>query len=110
MSAWTTIYVITWPNGKIYIGSDLTDTVCYFGSPDRTCIENDFPDRDSRRSIVIRKDILWESQTANVSEVRRREAAFIREFGANNPTIGYNRWPKFRVASGGKLPCPTASD
>jgi len=98
MLAWATIYMITWPNGKIYIGSDLTDTVSYFGSPDRTFIENDFPDRDSRRSIVIRKDILWESQVASVSEVRRRGAAFICEFGADNPAIGYNRCPKFRAS------------
>jgi hypothetical protein len=25
---------ITWPNGKIYIGSDLTDSITYFGSSD----------------------------------------------------------------------------
>lgn len=112
MSGWMTIYKITWPNGKIYIGSDLTDTVCYFGSPDRATIEKDFPDRNSRRTIVIRKDILWESQFSAPSEVRRREAAFIREHESNDPAIGYNRWPRFKAAQPGecKPPCPTASD
>ena len=27
------VYKVTWPNGKIYIGSDLTDSIRYFGSP-----------------------------------------------------------------------------
>ena len=27
------IYKITYPNGKIYIGQDRTDTIDYFGSP-----------------------------------------------------------------------------
>ena len=93
---WASIYKITWPNGKIYIGSDLTDTICYFGSPNRQLIEADFPDRESRKSIVIRKDVIWESQTASASEVRQREAAFIHEFNSNDPAIGYNRWPKFK--------------
>jgi hypothetical protein len=28
------IYKITYPNGKIYIGMDMTDSVNYFGSAD----------------------------------------------------------------------------
>jgi hypothetical protein len=33
------IYKITWPNGKIYVGSDLTDTIRYFGSPNVKLLE-----------------------------------------------------------------------
>lgn len=58
MSEWATIYMITWPNGKIYIGSDLFDSICYFGSPYRLCNEDDFPDRASREPITIRKEII----------------------------------------------------
>ena len=36
------IYKITYPNGKIYIGKDLTDTINYFGSADNKLIEKDF--------------------------------------------------------------------
>ena len=36
------IYKITYPNGKIYIGKDLTDTHNYFGSADSKLIERDF--------------------------------------------------------------------
>ncbi|MCX7007781.1 MAG: GIY-YIG nuclease family protein, partial [Kiritimatiellaeota bacterium] len=32
------VYKITYPNGKIYIGKDLTDTIGYFGSPDCSLI------------------------------------------------------------------------
>jgi hypothetical protein len=36
------IYKITYPNGKIYIGKDLTDSINYFGSADDGLIEKDF--------------------------------------------------------------------
>jgi len=29
------VYKVTWPNGRIYVGSDLTDSIAYFGSPDQ---------------------------------------------------------------------------
>jgi len=97
MSTWKVIYRITWPNGKIYIGSDLTDSVCYFGSPDRSLIKSDFAARSDRRDITVRKEILWESQVATKSEVLRKEYEFIRELRANDPAVGYNRSPKFRL-------------
>lgn len=98
MHCWSVVYRIRWPNGKIYIGSDLTDSIRYFGSPDKGRIEIDFPSRESRRSMVIRKDILWESETATPSEVRRKEIEPIRALRSNDPTIGYNRSPKFKPA------------
>lgn len=36
------IYKITYPNGQIYIGKDLTGTLNYFGSADSALIERDF--------------------------------------------------------------------
>ena len=27
------VYKVTYPNGKIYVGKDLTNTITYFGSP-----------------------------------------------------------------------------
>ncbi len=88
------VYRITWPNGKIYIGSDLTDSMSYFGSPNRTAIEADFPTREARRSICVRRDILWESDLAANAEVRRREREWIVALRANHPAIRYNRIPK----------------
>ena len=87
------IYKITYPNGKIYVGKDLTDSINYFGSASSTLIAQDFT-REERRDFTIRKEILWESATADNEEVNRREIEFIRELQANDPDVGYNRWPR----------------
>ncbi len=87
------IYRITYPNGKIYVGSDLTDTVTYFGSPNAAHIAADFT-REQRRDFTIRREILWESATATDAEVRRKEVAYIKAHRSNNPTVGYNRSPR----------------
>jgi hypothetical protein len=62
------IYKITYPNGKIYIGKDLTDSINYFGSANSKLIAKDFT-REERRDFTIRKEILWESETATDKEV-----------------------------------------
>jgi len=90
------IYKITYPNGKIYVGKDLTDTIDYFGSPDSNIIEKDFT-REQIRDFTIRKEILFESDDEN--EINRREAEFIRQYRSNDPAIGYNQWPKFKAYS-----------
>jgi hypothetical protein len=87
------IYRITYPNGKVYIGMDLTGTLLYFGSVNGPLVEADFTP-DQRQSFTIRKDILWESEDAPDSEVRRREVEFIRELRSNDTAVGYNRWPR----------------
>lgn len=88
------IYKITWPNGKIYVGSDLTDSITYFGSPDKRLIEADFPSREARRDMTVRREILWESEIASNSEVLQKERELIIALRANDPTVGYNRNPK----------------
>lgn len=89
------IYKIIYPNGKIYVGKDLTDSINYFGSASDVLISRDFT-REQRRQFTVTREILWESETATPSEVSRREVALIRELRANDPTIGYNQWPKRR--------------
>jgi hypothetical protein len=46
------IYKITYPNGKIYIGKDLTNTSRYFGSqnsaPRAKLLESDFTDEEKK--------------------------------------------------------------
>ena len=90
------VYKITWPNGKIYVGSDLTDSITYFGSPAKRLIEADFPTREARRDVTVRREILWESETASNGEVLRKERESIISLRSNDPAIGYNRNPKFR--------------
>jgi len=91
------IYKITYPNGKIYIGQDVTDSINYFGSANGKLIEADFS-REERRDFTIRKEILWESESASASEVYQKEVEFILAFRANDPTVGYNRRPIFRAS------------
>lgn len=87
------IYKITYPNQKIYIGKDLTDTLNYFGSANSKLIEQDFT-REERRVFTIRKKVLWESETASDSEVNRKEVELIKLYRSNDPRYGYNQWPK----------------
>lgn len=88
------IYKITYPNNKIYVGKDLTDSINYFGSAHSPLIAQDFP-REQRRDFTIRREILWESESASDQEVNRKEVEYIVELQANNPAVGYNRWPRF---------------
>jgi hypothetical protein len=87
------IYKITYPNGKVYVGKDLTDSINYFGSADSALIAADFT-RDQRRDFTIRREILWESEDASDWEVNAKEVEFIRALRSNDPAIGYNRWPR----------------
>lgn len=88
------IYKITYPNGKIYIGKDLTGTFRYFGSPNSKLLESDFSDAE-KRDFTIRREILWQSLDAPDQEVNKKEVEFIKQYQSNNPVIGYNKWPKF---------------
>lgn len=89
------VYKITYPNGKIYVGKDMTDSVNYFGSANSSLIAKDLTP-EQRRNLLIQKEILWESNDASVQEVNAKEVELIRLLQANNPSIGYNRWPRFR--------------
>jgi hypothetical protein len=89
------IYKITYPNGKIYVGQDRTNNINYFGSADPGLIAVDFT-AEQRRNFTVRREILWESETASRSEVTARELEFIRLLRSNDPAIGYNRWPSFK--------------
>lgn len=92
------VYKITYPNGKIYVGVDfIGTTVVYFGSPGRTTKARMAAELDyCRLDFSIRKEILWESETASIAEARAKEIELIRATGANNPAIGYNATPRFR--------------
>ena len=89
------IYKITYPNGKIYIGKDVTYSINYFGSADGKSIERDFTP-EQRRDFTIRKEIIWMSENASDKEVSLKEIEYINSFKSNDPTIGYNKWPKLK--------------
>jgi hypothetical protein len=87
------VYKITYPNGKTYVGMDLTGTISYFGSPSaKERIAADLAEH--RLDLTARKQILWESDTATDAEVRAMEVKLIREHRSNDPAVGYNLTPK----------------
>lgn len=93
------VYKVTYPNGKIYVGVDLIGTsVSYFGSPSQKAKDAIAADHaDHRLDLTVRKEILWESNTATDAEARAKEIELIVTTGANNPEIGYNRTPRFKL-------------
>jgi hypothetical protein len=90
------IYKITYPNGKIYVWQDTTDSIItYLGSAVRNNINND-PTHKGLKDFNIRKEIIWESSTATKKELKQKEDEYIVNLGANNPKKGYNLRPKFK--------------
>ena len=67
------------------------------GSPDPALINADFEllPEELRRNYSLHKEIIWQSETASLSELTAKEIEFIRSYTSNDPRIGYNRWPKF---------------
>jgi hypothetical protein len=84
------VYKITYPNGKIYVGQDLTGSISYFGSPKSALVAADFT-REQSRDFTARKEILWESDSATDEEIDTKEIEFILALHSNDPAIGYNR-------------------
>jgi len=87
------VYKITYPNGKIYIGKDLTNTLTYFGSVNSKLVEKDF-NQEQMRNFTIKKEILFESDSEK--EINQKEVELIKLYKSNNPKIGYNQNPKFK--------------
>jgi hypothetical protein len=91
------VYKITYPNGKIYVGMDLTGTALYMGSPSAyEQIVADLELEPGQFELTLRKEILGESETATDDKVHRKEKEKILETGANDPAIGYNKLPRHR--------------
>lgn len=86
------IYKITYPNGKIYVGKDLTNTLTYFGSVNDALVKKDFTD-EQMKNFTVSKEILFESD--DEQEINKVEVKWILELNSNNSVIGYNLWPKF---------------
>lgn len=90
------IYKITFPNEKIYIGKDISQnghSLSYFGSWNSSIVEEDFT-KEQLMNFSLKKEILFES--TDVTEINRKEVEMIRKFKSNDPSTGYNRWPKYK--------------
>jgi hypothetical protein len=63
------------------------------GSASSELIDSDFTPEELR-DFTIRREVLWWSETATDSELRAKELELIRLHRANDPEVGYNRWPR----------------
>jgi hypothetical protein len=95
------VYKLTDPTGTIYLRTDSAGPARYLGSPDPDLINAAFArlPEGPRRDYTIRKQILWESETATEAELSTKEIELIRKHRSNDPSVGYNRWPKFDAAA-----------
>jgi hypothetical protein len=86
------IYKVTYPNGKIFVIQDPMDQITYIESIANDQFLADFS-TEERKDFTVRKEILWESDSAGPDEVARAEVEWIHRLRSNNPDVGYNRWP-----------------
>ena len=89
------IHKLTYPNGKIYVARDVTDSINLFGSAGSEIIAADIS-REQRRDFSTRREILWESDATSDREVGDKEVELIRKYRVNDPEIGHNRLPKLQ--------------
>ena len=87
------IFKVTYPNGKMYIGSDMTDTIDYFGSPDSKLIAQDFS-QEQKLEFSVKKEILFVHDIMTRDELEKLKNIFIHKYGTNQPSVGYNKKPK----------------
>lgn len=96
---WGCVFKVTFPNNKIYIGSDTAKTARidffkYFGSPikakhDMLCELGEY--LISGDAYTLKKEILYAKEDVRVGDILQIEQQFIKELQAKNPDIGYNR-------------------
>ena len=70
------VYKISYPNGKIYVGMDLTGTALYMGSPSAYAqIVADLELEPHRFEPTLRKEIMWNPKRppmTRCAEMRKR--------------------------------------
>ncbi len=89
------IYKITYPNGKIYVGLDETNSISYFGSPSGEIVAKDFSAKE-RLDFSVRREVLFSSEVMTGSEMRKKENELIVALRSNDPKVGYNQRPKLK--------------
>jgi len=93
------VFKITFPNDKIYVGSDTARTARldffkYFGSPLKAKTEMLYElgeYLDGELAYVLKKEILYSEKDVRVGDILRIEQEFISSLHAKDSEVGYNR-------------------
>lgn len=94
----TVAYTITNPNGRIYVGHDRTDIINYLGSASGALITAHFSPPQAAPGLHYRAVDPLGVRHRNAAQVSAVEQATFREHCSNDTPIGYNRWPRPRLA------------
>lgn len=97
--SWGCVFKITFPNNKIYVGSDTARTARldyfkYFGSPVKAkseMLEELGNYLTEQKPYVLEKEILYSQENVKVGDILKIEQQYIKRLNAKNPNIGYNR-------------------
>jgi len=96
---WGCVFKITFPNKKIYIGSDTASTARlnffkYFGTPQKAKTEmlSEMGEYlTGSKAYVLKKEILHAQENVRVGDILQIEQQFIKALNAKDPSVGYNR-------------------
>jgi hypothetical protein len=90
------VYKVTFPNGKIYVGSSRpkaqstsSQYMTYFGSGDFDLIDKENYESIKEGKFTVKKEILFSSN--DLEEVRKKEHEFIIKEKSTDPKVGYNK-------------------
>src|SRR5664279_3927377 len=92
------VYKITYLNGRIYVGHDRTDSINYLGSASSALITADSSHPRAAPGLHYRAGDPLGVRHGHAAEVSAVERAMFREHCPDDPSIGYNRWPRPRLA------------
>lgn len=96
---WACVFKVTFPNEKIYIGSDTAknaqqDYFKYFGSPSagKKAMFDDMSEYlIGEKTYTLKKEILYSAENVTVGKILKIEQQLIKKFESKNPNYGYNR-------------------
>jgi len=92
------VYKITYLNGRIYVGHDRTDSINYLGSASSALITADSSHPRAAPGLHYRAGDPLGVRHGHAAEVSAVELAIFREHCPDDPSIGYKRWPRPRLA------------
>jgi hypothetical protein len=96
MEGWKVVYKVTYPNGRIRVGHDVTEQTIESSAASMRSWSPRISRESSARISPGARRSSGRSDSATDEGLTRRKLEFVRELRANDPAVGYNRKPKFK--------------